>query len=324
MHLGQAAAATALTPVRIEVPGATNLQFLTLWIAIGSGAFQAEGLQPEILVAPAPRTVGTMLLGGNADAAVLPPPMFLGMMAEEKPIRLFASLLANEPINLVLHESVAETRKFSAAATLREKLAALKGLKVGLASEVTPRLRTLFTAAGLDVAQELELVTIPGPEQVAAFANRKVDLLFSHTPYLETALVQHGAVLVVGASAGEVPALADGQVHALATTEEMIRRKPQLMEAVTRAIYRAQRLIHSDENAALEALIASGAATLERRLVAATVAVYGPAVPRTPAISLSGIERDREIYPAHPRPPDFTKVKASDFVNPEFAERAVR
>jgi NitT/TauT family transport system substrate-binding protein len=232
--------------------------------------------------------------------------------------------LANEPINLVLHKDVAEARNVPVAAPLPQKLAALKGLKVGLAGEVTPRLRTLFAAAGLDAAQELELVTVPGPEQVAAFAERKVDLLFSHTPYLEMALVQHGAVLLVDASSGEVPALADGQVHALATSAAMVQRNPQLIEAVTRAIYRAQRLIHSDEQAALEALIASGAATLERRLLAATIAVYGPAVPYTPRISLSGIERAREIFPAHPRAPDFRVVKASDFVSPEFAERAVR
>jgi hypothetical protein len=36
--------------------------------------------------------------------------MFLGMMAEDKPILLFASLLANEPINLVLRKSIADAR----------------------------------------------------------------------------------------------------------------------------------------------------------------------------------------------------------------------
>jgi len=321
---GEGSAAPArLAHVRIEVPSATNLQFLALWVAVGSGAFEKQGLQPKILVAAAPRTVGDMLLRGDADVALLPPPMFLGMMAEDKPIRLFASLLANEPINLVLQKDMAEMRNFPSNGSLREKLSTLKGLKVGLAGEVAPRLRALFAAAGLDAEKQLTLVTIAGPQQTKAFATRKVDLLFAHTPYLEQAMVEHGAVLVVNASNGEIPTLADGQIHALATTRATIRQNPQLIEKVTRAIYEAEQLIHSDSKSALDALMASGASQSDRRLIGAILAVYAPAVPGTPKISVAGIERDRVLYPAHPRAPDFATVRAADFVSSQFAEAAV-
>jgi hypothetical protein len=39
---------------------------------------------------------------------------------------------------------------------------------------------------------------------------------------------------------------------------------------------------------------------------------------------VSGIERAAMLYPAHPRAPDFSKVRAADFVAPEFAQRAIR
>lgn len=121
-----------ITPVIIEVPSGENLQFLTLWVAVGSGAFDRVGLAPKIVVAPSPRQTGERLLRGDADVALLPPPMFLGMMAEDRPIRLFASLLANEPINLVVRRQIAEQRKFMPSAPSREKLSLLHGLKVGL------------------------------------------------------------------------------------------------------------------------------------------------------------------------------------------------
>ena len=35
---------------RIEVPSDKNLQFFTLWVALGAGYFQQEGLEPKILV----------------------------------------------------------------------------------------------------------------------------------------------------------------------------------------------------------------------------------------------------------------------------------
>ena len=184
-------------PVRIEVPSDKNLQFFTLWVALGAGYFQQEGLEPKILVSPNPRATGQRLFNGEADAALLPPPMFLGMMAEEKPVALFASLLANEPINLIVRKDIADARKLSAQTSLRQRLLAIKGLKVGLASEVAPRLRTLYASAGLDAGKELNFTVVSGPDQVRAFADGRVDVLFAHTPYLETALVQYGAVLLV-------------------------------------------------------------------------------------------------------------------------------
>ena len=316
-------AQTPRTPVRIEVPNAHNLQFFTLWVALGAGFFQAEGLEPKVLIDPSPRSAGSMLLRGEADVRVFHPAMFLGMMAEEKPFRLYASLLANEPINLVVRKDIAETRQLRPSAPLRERLEAIRGLRVGVAGEPPPRLRTLFASAGLDAARDVELVIVRGPNQVQALADRRVDALFSHTPYLETALVKHGAVLLVETSSGEVPGLADGQIHALATTPAVAQDKRDLVLAVTRAIHRAQRLIHSDLKATVDALVASGAAGPERALTEAIAAVYGPAVPQTPEVSVSGIERAAMLYPAHPRAPDFSRIRASDFVAPEFARRAI-
>jgi ABC-type nitrate/sulfonate/bicarbonate transport system substrate-binding protein len=113
-------------------------------------------------------------------------------------------------------------------------------------------------------------------------------------------------------------------VHALATTRGMAAAKPELMVSVTRAIYRAQRLIHNNRKATVDALITSGAAGPDRPMIEAIVSVYAPAVPQSPRISLQGIERDAELYPAHPRAPDFTRVKAADFVAAQFAEEAMK
>jgi NitT/TauT family transport system substrate-binding protein len=316
-----AAAQSPRTPVRIEVPNTGNLQFITLWVAVGAGYFQQEGLEPEILAAPNPRSVGQRLLKGEADAALLPPPMFLGMMAEEKPILLFASLLANEPINLIVREDVAASRQFVLRASLRERLDKMRGLRIGLAGEVSPRLRALFAAAGMNADKDVQLVTVAGPDQVQAFTDGKVEALFAHTPYLETALVQHHAVLVADNSGGEVAELSDGQIHALATTRQEARDKPQIIAAVTRAIARAQKLIHSDPKATVNAMLASGFAHASREQLETIAAIYAPAVPRTPKISLAGIMRDAALYPAHPRAPDFTRTKLDDYVAAQFAER---
>jgi NitT/TauT family transport system substrate-binding protein len=315
--------AAALTPVRIEVPSVRNLQFFSLWVALGAKHFEAEGLAPQVLPAPQPRSVGGRLFTGEADVAVLPPPMYLGMMAERKPVRLFASLLANEPINLVVRKDLIAARKVPLKGALADKLRALKGLKLGIAGEPPPRLHALFAAAGMNADTDVDIVIVHGPEQVAAFTSGQVDALFAHTPYLETVMVDHGAVLVVDTSGGEVPGLAGGQIHALGATEATIKGNPALILGVTRAILRAQRLAHRDLGASVEALIASGAATARRPQVEAIAAIYADAVPLTPHISIPGILRAAQLYPAHPRHPDFSSTGPEAFVARDFAVEAV-
>ena len=318
-----AAEAADPAPIRIEVPKAGNLQYFTLWVALGAGAFQQEGLAPQLLIDDTPQDAGRRLLSGEADVAVLPPPMFLGMIAEEKPILLFASLLANEPIDFVVRRDVAEARGLSTAAPLADRLRALKGIKVGVAGGPPPRLQAFFASVGMNADQDIEMVLVWGRDQVQAFASHQVDALFAHTPYLETVLVKHDAVLVADLSGGEVAALADGQIHALATSKARAQAAPDLIAAATRAIYRAQRLIRSDREATVDAVLASGVKEFDRKLVEKIAAIYSPAVPATPALSLAGIERDAELYPAFPRKPDFSRVKAADFVAPAFAADAV-
>jgi NitT/TauT family transport system substrate-binding protein len=291
---------------------------------LGAGLFQQEGLEPNILVDEVSRNAGQALLNGKADVALLQPPMFLGRIAEERPILLFASLLANEPINLVVRKDIAEARKVPFRGSLRDRLQAIKGLKIGVATGPPPRLRALFKSVGMNADQDIQMVTIDGPGQVQAFADKKVDGLFAHTPYLETALMNYQAVLIAEPSHGEVPELTDGQIHTLATTRENATKKHDLVAAVTRAIYRAQKLIHSDQKASVDAVLASGATTLDRPLIEAIVTIYSAAVPQTPRISLAGVEHDATIYPAHPVAPDFTKVKVADYVAPQFAEEAVK
>ena len=176
----------------------------------------------------------------------------------------------------------------------------------------------------MDADRDVEIVIVDGPGQVEALADKKVDGLFAHTPYLETAIVNYQAVLIADASGGEVPELTDGQIHTLATTRQNAAEKKDMIGAVTRAIYRAQKRIHSDPKATVDALLASGATTADRSLVEAIAAIYSRAVPQTPEISITGMKRDVTIYPAHPVAPDFTRVKAEDYVAPDFAEQAIK
>jgi ABC-type nitrate/sulfonate/bicarbonate transport system substrate-binding protein len=53
---------TAAT-LRLGVPERDNIQYLTLWVALGAGYLQAEGLDLQLVVADVPSQSGQLLLG---------------------------------------------------------------------------------------------------------------------------------------------------------------------------------------------------------------------------------------------------------------------
>ena len=160
------------------------------------------------------------------------------MISERCPWVLVANLLENDAINLVVRRTVAEERQLSKDLPLKERLKKLAGIRVGVAPNPPARLRALFAAEGLDADRDVEMVILRGREQNEAFADGRVDALYAHTPYLEKALVDQDAVMIVNQSAGEAPQLAVRQIHALLVSRRMANAERETVVALTRAIAR--------------------------------------------------------------------------------------
>src|SRR6185436_12319292 len=206
---------------------------------------------------------------------------------------------------------------------LADRLRALKGLKIGVAPEPPRRMRILFAEAGMNADQDVQIVIRRAEDQIDALTSGAVDALYTHTPFLEDALVRLGAVMIVNQSGGEVAPLRGGQIHSLAATREYVAAHPNVIKKVTRAIARAQDLLHNDPKAAAAALTKAGITEPTPRHLETIVALYQPAVPLTPRVSAAAVERNASLYPARPTMPDFTKVKAADFVDTSFAEQVL-
>lgn len=317
-------ALAAAQTVRIGVPDRDNLQHMAFWIAHGAGMFRDEGLEVEIVYADVPNQGGMMLMQGRVDVAVLQPPVYLGLMAEQHPFVLFASLLANDPINLIVRADVAARLKLDPHAALADRLRAIAGLRIGVAPQPPRRLRVLFAHAGMNADRDVQIVIRRGEDQIEALTSGAVDALYLHTPYLEDALVRLGAMVLVNQSAGEVAPLANGQIHSLGATTAYVAAHPDVIVKVTRAIANAQQLLHRDIAVAIAALNKAGIPSPTPAHLETIVKLYQPAVPKTPAVSAAAVERNATLYPARPTMPDFTKVRAADFVATGFAEQAVK
>jgi NitT/TauT family transport system substrate-binding protein len=318
-----APAAPAPTTVRVLVPDGDNLQYLAFWIAKGAGYFRDEGVAIELDVPDSPQLAKPRFLARSSDVAVLSPPVYLELIADRTPFVLLCNLLQNDAIDLVVRRSVFEERHMSASAPIGERLAKLRGMKIGIAPNPPRRLRALFAAYGMDADTDVQMVILHGKEQNAAFAAKTVDALYAHTPYLETALVEQDAVMLVNQSAGEVPSLANRQIHALVAMRAWVDAHGSVAAAMARAIARAMRTLHASEVDAVAALHAELPA-MDARRIAAVVHLYEPAVPLTPEISAGAIAPTLALFPATRSPPDLAGIDLASFVAPSFAAAASR
>jgi NitT/TauT family transport system substrate-binding protein len=308
--------------VQVIVPDAHNLQDLAFWVAVGAGHFQEEQIEVDLVSPDAASEARKLLDKPGVQAAVLPPPLYLDLIGEGAPWRLVANLMQNDGINLIVRRSVAEARKLSMAPPVKERLLALKGLKLGVAPGPRSRLWALFSSVGLKVEDVVEPVILTGHEQNGAFAEKKVDVLFAHTPFLERALVEQDAVMLVNQSAGEVPKLAYRQIHALCVSASFAAEKPDLVRRMVRAIAKAEKLVRSDVEATVRAVMKAQPG-IEEKLVRRIVEIYRPAIPATPAVSAEALKGALSLYPSGKVAPTLP-ADLEKFVLPAFAKESAR
>ena len=301
----------ALTPVSLSISPSDNLQWMNVYVAQGAGLFEHEGIEV------------TVQESGMADVAVMPMPAFITSVGRGQPVVAFANLMANDPANLVVSRAVVDARGVSPAMPLRDRLDAMTGLRIGVASGPQSRLRALFASIGMNAERRTDVIVVPGPQQNAAFGSSRVDAIFAHTPALETAVGDQGGRVLVNLSAGEVPALANRQIHLLVTSQGYAEDHADVLVAVTRAIYLAQRLIHNDIAATVEAIRASDLILQAPHQLETIVPLYEPAIPPTPDVSVEGVQRELAFFPENRSRPDLSDVDLSRHVDNRYAEQAV-
>jgi ABC-type nitrate/sulfonate/bicarbonate transport system substrate-binding protein len=311
---------------RLEVllPDPDNRQFLVFWVALGSGAFARQGLELDLasVAPPSPRLALGPLREGRVAVALLPPPLYLEAFAEDLPLVLVANLLTNDPIALVVRRSVVAARHVPLAGTLTERLRALGDVLIGIAPNPPPRLRALYREAGVPLDED-QLVVLGGRQQNAAFRAHEVDALYAHTPFLETALVDDDAVVVVDQAGGEGAAMRGRTIHGLCVSRELLAHEPDTVGRLVVALDEGAALLRTDE--------AMAAAALSRALPAgrdekdkALVHLYRGAIPETLVPTVAGVRASLTLFPATRTPPELSDARLAEHLDGRWAEAARR
>ena len=310
--------------VRLMLPLNNNLQWLNFWVAKGAGYFEEVGLNLEIITPENPRGGNKIMLEKKADVSVMPRPMFLSLLAKEAELTAFANLLSNDPINLVVNQNLIKDIDSLNSLSLKEKLLLLKGKTIGVASGPVSRLNKLFEVANIKPDSLFQIKIISGKEQNQAFAEGQVDALYAHTPYLEKAITENNGFILINQSAGEVPEMANRHIHLMVAQKDFIKNNPETISKICEAIYKAQKLVHSDKQAALEAIRKSEIKLQAPNALEILFDIYEPAVPKNPEVFGEILVKELDLFPSSREIPQLDSIAIAKNMDNTFAQKAVQ
>ena len=267
-----------------------GIQVASLLVAIQGGYITEEGVNATLSTFDEGRELQQAVRLGSVALVVAAMRLVVQSVDSPRPLVAIGAISGRPNLNIVVAGNIAQDRGLTSASSLDERLAALKGLKIGHPPGplVGVNLATkVLEVAGLSLDGDTELIAVPGEDQVSALREGKIQALVGHHPYLEEAIVQEGAFLVVHASAGELSSLEPFPLHVLATTPDYIAQNGEILQAVLRGLLKAQQVIRDDPDLAKEIIMAA-LPELDRPNLEEGIKIYFPAVPPSPFITPEG------------------------------------
>lgn len=325
LMLPAVARATEPTPVTL-VQSSLSFNFVPLYVAQTAGYFKQEGIDLSVVLAGGGPKAMTALIGGGGQfsASVL----FDGNMAHRRgldDVRAIATLsLFQGPMAILT--TVAKQRGISPDQPLKQRLEAMKGLRIGITTPGATSdqfMRYLFRANGLNPDRDLDIVPLGGVSaQIAALQAGRVDGC-SCLPPVDVIADRQGLTVNVLDRAKDIPQLAGvtyGTLYGLASYN---KAHPEVTDAVARAVTRATLRIKNDPDAAKRAT-RPFLKELDQATFDAAWATYLPDMPTSPDITPDSFEKELQFETAVLPASDAAPVPYDQVVDASFVRRAMR
>jgi NitT/TauT family transport system substrate-binding protein len=218
--------------------------YAPFYAAHATGAYEAEGLEVELLPSPGPGKAEAALAAGEIDVLWMGPIRVMRHHDEtpDSPLVEFAEVVCRDPFSLV-----------GARPNPDFHISELGRMRFASTSEVpTPWLclEQDIREAGIDPARIARITDNSMAESVAALHDGRLDVAQLFEPFVEQA-VSGGAAIWYPAS-GRGPT----SYTVFVTTRDRLANDPEPFHRMVRAIRRTQRWVASEPPGALAALIA--------------------------------------------------------------------
>lgn len=293
---GPAGAQTVAKGKLTVAVSSVSFAWLPYYVAVGAGYLADEGIEVENVAIGTNTAPIAALLGNSVDMAAVGVQAALAAVDKRQPIKLLGPLTSEFTSVMFARKEVLDRLKVSRASPIKDRVAALKGLRIavcnpGCSTDLFLRHILAIYAPEINPERDITIVPILEASNVLASMSRGlIDVSMFSPPVPQKAVADGYGAVYIDTIEGDVPSTKGMLFTALMATEDGIKRKPTEFKGVVRALDRALKLIHSDVEAAGKAA-RQFMPTIEESLWSASMRQMVSATPKDASISVEGLKR---------------------------------
>ena len=236
--------------------------YAPFYAAHATGAYDAEGLEVELLPSPGPGKAEAALAAGEVDVLWMGPIRVMKHHDEnpDSPLVEFAEVVCRDPFSLVGHEPYPEFR-----------LVELGHMRFASTSEVPTPVLCLeqdMRDAGFDPAWVPRITGNRMADSVAALHDGSIDVAQLFEPFVEQAVSGGAAIWYPASQRGPT------SYTVFVTTRDRLAGDPEPFRRMARAMRRTQQWVASEPPRSLAAAIADYFPDLDRSVLTRSLARY--------------------------------------------------
>jgi NitT/TauT family transport system substrate-binding protein len=261
------------------------------------GYFSDEGIDTEMVRTGGGTKSLAAVVGGDAQVNVGAPASAFRAHVKGSDVIVIAPSIAQYADNLVMSTAWAKKNNLSETSSYQDKLKALKGMTVGVASMgggASQLVELLAKEARLDVQRDLTVTAMnTGEAMIAAIGQNRIDGFVFPSPVSDDAIKNHGAKMMFHTSAGEVKPLEGFVYIGLVVRKSWVEANPDLTVRFLKAQQRALDAIHNPEltNKARDLIAAKYSEKTDKALFDEVWKTAIPSFPKTVEVNRAMMER---------------------------------
>lgn len=310
------------------VMSSTGFPYLPVLVAQEMGYFAEEGIDAGITATGGGSKALAALIGGDAQIVVGPPSSALRARVKGADAIIFGAGMAQFGANIVMSGDWAKKQGITERSAYRDKLKALKGITIGVTSagsRTDQVVRYLAKDAGLDPNRDVTIIALgTGDAMTAALVQGRIQAFSHASPVGENAVKNHGAIMYLSTSRGEVKSLNGFFYIGQIARESWLVKNRDLAQRYLRAIQKAFNAMHDETLTAKarDAVHEAFHSKTEKGLYDYTWEGAMPAFPVSVLISDKMIKSLVDFMNVNEKEPVDPKIVGMAWTN-DYAEKAV-
>lgn len=309
------ASAKDLTPVKYEEV-IRSVFYLPSYVALSKGYFRDEGLDVSVKTSWGSDKGTAALLSGNADIVLVGPETAIYIQKGEstEKVRIFCGLTATDGSMLVSRDKIEDFNWQSV------KGKTIMSWRVG--SMPALFLEHLLRSKGIDPKTDVDIINnLAAPARHGAFASGKGDFATFFEPdvaMLESSGAGH-FVTSIGREVGNI------DYTVFMATQSFIEKKPEVVQAWTNAILRAQKYSQESDAERIATEVAQFFPKIEHEIIVRSIQRYQKLniLKTNPLVEPAAIEGLQDLLIEGELLNASDRVNYDDIVVTEFAKKAM-